>query len=229
MTRIVLLSDTHNKHKEIQLPEGDIVIHAGDVSMRGSIEEIRSFLHWYDRTPYKVKIFCAGNHDWLFQKNPTLARSLVDETESVVYLQDELVEVEGLKIWGSPYQSWYGNYAFNFPRNDPGQNYKQARRIWGMIPNEIDILVTHGPAYGILDKTFDGRKTGCPVLYEAVMKYVRPKLFIFGHIHESRNFEELDSGTILAINASSCNKDYKCINKPIVVDIVDGKTRIKSH
>lgn len=218
--KICLMSDSHGKHNEVKVPKDiDLIIHAGDVSMRGGIKEIKSFLYWFDSLKCRTntKIFCAGNHDWLFQKNPTLARSLVDETESVVYLENELVEVEGLKIWGSPYQIWFYDWAFNFSK-DQQKAKQQAEEMWSRVPL-VDILVTHSPMKGVGDKTEEGNNIGCPVLYEKVMKVVRPKLHVFGHNHEGAGIYELDNGIIKSVNASVLNRQYQYTNDPIIVEL----------
>lgn len=218
MKKIALISDTHNLHNKVKIPNDcDIVLHAGDVSGQGSLVEIQSFLHWFDRLSYEHKIFCGGNHDWLFQKDPALAQSLVNDTQDVIYLQDEGTEIDGISIWGSPFSPWFYDWAFNLPRNDAQVDYEEAKRIWGKIP-PADILIVHSPMRGILDKTADGFSAGCPVLYEMVMKYIRPSLFICGHIHESRGFKMLDDGAILAVNASTLCRKYQQVRRPFIIE-----------
>lgn len=217
MKKIICLSDTHNQHHSVKVPDGDMVLHAGDVSGNGTLPEIQSFLHWFDKLPHQHKIFCGGNHDWLFQKDPTLAQSLINDTDTVVYLQDEGTEIDGISIWGSPFSPWFYNWAFNLPRNDSQVEYEEAKRIWGKIP-PVDILLVHGPMRGILDKTKDNVLTGCPILYEMIMKYIRPSLFVCGHIHEARGFKLLDDGAIVAINASTLCEKYRKVRRPFVIE-----------
>lgn len=210
MTRIACISDTHLRHLffPLQIPESDILIHAGDATLSGDFFEIRDFFEWFGALPHRIKIFVAGNHDWLFQRKPALARSLVPD--GVVYLQDDMVEVEGLKIYGSPWQPEFQGWAFNLPRG------YRLREKWDMIPSGIDVLVTHGPPLSILDLNYSGDHVGCGDLYEAV-KRVKPRLHVFGHIHVSYGVAK--AGNTLFVNASTCDEAYRPSNKPIVVDI----------
>ncbi len=226
MTRIVCISDSHCKHKQLDpLPDGDILIHAGDISMIGKIWKVESFLRWFDKQAFSNKIFVAGNHDWLFQKDPGLAQQLVNETDTVDYLQDSMIEREGLKIWGSPWSPRFYDWAFNMDQEERG-------RKWNLIPEDCDIVITHGPMYGIGDKApRDNRKgyehTGCKILYQTLVKKVRPALHVCGHIHSGFGVYETDG--ITSINASNLNEKYQCVNKPIVVDLINGKATIVDY
>jgi Icc-related predicted phosphoesterase len=212
--RIVAISDTHDRHDQIQLPEGDILIHGGDLSMRGNLVEVRRFLDWFENQPFTERIFIAGNHDFLFQEDPGIAKALVEE-KFCHYLQDDLVEIHGLKIYGSPWQPWLHNWAFNIKRDTGTLAVK-----WSKIPDDTDILITHGPPHGILDLTYDtNENVGCEALLERV-KEVKPKIHIFGHIHETYGVKE---GTYtIFVNASNLNLDYEVVNKPIVLDDSSG-------
>ncbi len=143
MPRIVCLSDTHNCTNEIDVPDGDILIHSGDATITGTVEEVKLFNDWFAGQPHKNKIFIAGNHDWLFERDNMLARSLLDR--SVVYLQDSSVVIEGLKIYGSPWQPRFYDWAFNLMRG------AEIAEKWRLIPNDVEVLITHGPPHGILD------------------------------------------------------------------------------
>src|SRR5947209_8205178 len=132
--RIICISDTHLAHQEGQLkiPDGDLLIHAGDGTFEGSLAEMSDFLKWLSQLPHRRKVLIAGNHDWLFQKNPALARSLVPA--SITYLEDSRAEIEGLSIYGSPWQPEFLKWAFNLPRG------ARLREKWRRIPSDIDIL-----------------------------------------------------------------------------------------
>src|SRR6185369_5847056 len=143
--KIVFLSDTHNKLSRLDVPDGDLLLHAGDFCGRGTQDEVARFNEDMMRLPHRYKIVIAGNHDWPFQKEPDKARSLLDK--SIMYLQDEMVEFDGLKIYGSPWQPEFFNWAFNLPRKSP-----ELGKRWKDIPGGIDILITHGPPHGILDQ-----------------------------------------------------------------------------
>ncbi len=206
--RIVFISDTHNQHRKIALPEGDIIIHAGDVSGGGTQKEIVDFLQWFSSLPYKHKVFIAGNHDFFIQQNPKEFRSMLPS--NVVYLEDESIEIEGVKIYGSPWTPEFMNWAF---MKSPGAEMKQQ---WDLIPDGVDILLTHGPAFGILDKIFSGLSVGCEGLSKAI-KRVKPKYFLFGHIHEA--YGSHTDGEVSYINGSILNEKYVLCNKPLIIDL----------
>lgn len=205
--RIVCISDTHNKHRQCNIPEGDLLIHAGDISSRGRIEEIIEFDQWMGTLPHSDKIIIAGNHDFLFERNPLLARSLIRNAH---YLEDSGIVLKGFKIWGSPITPWFFNWAFNRWRGT------QIKKHWDKIPDDTDILITHGPPKGILDQTFSKSKVGCSQLMKAVLR-VQPKLHIFGHIHEAYG-EVWQNGTHF-INASLLDIKYRPVNASVVIDL----------
>jgi Icc-related predicted phosphoesterase len=217
---LTIISDTHNKHNQIteDLPGGDLLLHAGDISSMGYEHEIFNFLIWMNKVKgYGDKIFIAGNHDWGFQDNPKMVQELLEIAPSVTYLQDEL-EVIGddyqtaIKIWGSPWQPEFYNWAFNLPRN--GEELKEK---WGMIPMDTDILITHGPAWGYVDDV-EGRRgehLGCELLAERI-KVVKPKIHICGHIHTGNGY--MFDGDTHYINAAVLNERYHYAHKPFQVD-----------
>jgi predicted phosphohydrolase len=204
--RIVCLSDTHTRHARIAVPDGDLLVHTGDFSGRGKEGEIRAFDAWLGTLPHRHKVIIAGNHDFAFEDDPS-ARGWI---QHAVYLEDEGLEIEGLRIWGSPWQPRFFDWAFNLDRGAP------LRAVWAKIPEGIDILLTHGPPHRILDRTARGQEVGCEQLREAVFR-VRPQLHVFGHIHEAHGEEFVDG--VQFVNASCCNLDYRPTQAPIVVDI----------
>jgi predicted phosphodiesterase len=205
--RIVCLSDTHDLHAQLRVPDGDLLLHAGDATMRGSLEQIGAFDDWLARQPHRHKVVIAGNHDWGFQRTPTAARARL---RSATYLEDDEVDVGGLRIWGSPWQPWFFDWAFNLQRG------AEIAAKWALIPAGIDVLVTHGPPAGILDRTSRGEDVGCADLLAAVQR-VRPRLHVFGHIHEGYGTLVRD-GTRF-VNASNCTERYHPVQQPIVVDV----------
>jgi predicted phosphohydrolase len=118
MPKIVLISDTHNLHSKITIPECDILIHAGDATGRGTLQEVSSFLYWLSQQPAKHKVAIAGNHDWLFDRDPFMARNLLSQYSNITMLNDELKEVMGLKIYGSPVTPRFFDWAFNADEDD---------------------------------------------------------------------------------------------------------------
>jgi len=206
MIRIVAISDTHGLHDEVAVPDGDILIHAGDMTRRGELEAVRSFNAFLGRQPHRHKIVIAGNHDFCFERTPAEAVALLT---NCTYLLDQAVSVCGLRIYGSPWQPWYHNWAFNL---HPGPD---LRAKWDLIPRDTDVLVTHGPPYGIHDRTVVGVAAGCVDLLAAVRE-VRPRLHIFGHIHEGWGMSQSDQTTF--INASISTFDRDPTNPPFVFD-----------
>lgn len=204
--RVVCLSDTHNE--QFAVPDGDLLIHAGDATVHGTIEEVSAFNVWFSSLPHKHKIFVAGNHDWLFERNPTMARAMLDK--SIIYLLDCVAEIEGIRIYGSPWQPRFYDWAFNLNRG------RELAEKWAAIPEGIDILITHGPPAGILDRTERGDHAGCEELAKR-LAVVRPKVHIFGHIHEG--YGVVVENGIRYVNASNCDENYNRVNPPIVFDI----------
>lgn len=211
MPRIVCLSDTHNCNEQIAVPDGDILIHAGDATNRGSIPEIIAFNNWFANLPHRYKIFVAGNHDWLFETNNSFARTLLNS--KILYLQDSFVNIEGLKIYGSPWQPRFYDWAFNLMRG------AELAEKWKLIPNDTDILITHGPPHGILDEVPRQlwiENTGCEELRKKV-EQIRPKAHIFGHIH--CGYGQKEEFGVKFINASNCDEEYNPTQPPIVFEI----------
>lgn len=220
MPRIVFISDTHLKLKELEIPEGDILIHSGDATMQGKTREIMTFNDELETIKDKFKriVFIPGNHDFGFQNNAREAIPALKNATDI--LIDKSVTIDGLKIYGSPWQPWFYNWAFNFYEFDAFGGGTQAQYKWSQIPDDTDILVTHGPPYGILDEVLrydeEIEHTGCPWLLQRI-KVVKPKIHAFGHIHEGYGSITIEETTF--INASSCDEKYKAVNKPIVIDL----------
>ena len=214
--KITLISDTHNKHKLItqDLPGGDLLIHAGDISSMGYEHEIREFCKWYNSLDnYTNKVFIAGNHDWGFQINTEKVKEILGLYENITYLQDDsvLIGQDVVNVYGSPWQPEFYNWAFNLPRQ--GVELKEK---WDNIPTNTDILVTHGPAYGYVDKVIGRTENlGCELLTERI-KQVKPKIHVCGHIHTGYGYTF--DGDTHYINASVLNESYIYNNKPLTID-----------
>jgi Icc-related predicted phosphoesterase len=200
--KLVLISDTHTKHAQLELPEGDILIHAGDYSFNGTESERMSFYRWFNSQPHKHKVFIAGNHDFGESEAPKFNGS--------TYLYESGVEVEGLKLWGSPWTPEFGEWAFMYDR-------ATGLERWANIPAGTDVLITHGPALGFRDRVAGYRdQVGCYDLRNKVLE-VKPKVHVFGHIHGSYGIEVFNGTTF--VNASVVNEAYKISNQPIVVEL----------
>ena len=190
MVRLVALADSHLAHHRLQVPEGDVLVHAGDLCGWGAdLEELRPAVAWLRALPHRHKVLVAGNHDWPFARAPAEARALLGD--SVVYLEDAGANVAGLAFWGSPWQPEFGSWAFNLPRGAP------LAEKWARIPEGLDVLVTHGPPLGLGDRAAlfgPPRHVGCEAL-AARVKVARPLLHLWGHIHEDGGLWEVDGTT----------------------------------
>jgi len=222
--RVVCVSDTHNQESKLEIPDADILIHAGDFTMKGEEDAVENFANWLDGLKnVKHKIVIAGNHDVTFdsvfwnKKWRGFSRSFFDPTNSInklaskcTYLLDSETTVEGIRIYGSPWQPEFCDWAFNVV----GDAIKSK---WDLIPTGIDILVTHGPPKNhggvCLPSQFDA---GCPHLLQAITR-TKPKIHVAGHIHEGYGYDE-ENG-VHFINASNVNLQYQTTNNPIVFDI----------
>jgi len=203
--KFVVISDTHNKHKELELPQGDVLLHAGDVSGRGYEKEIGKFLQWFSAQPFQYKIFIAGNHDFFFEKaTEKEIQKLIPP--DVIYLNDSGTNIEGIQLWGSPVQPWFYDWAFNRQRG------AEIRKHWEIIPKNTDILITHGPPYGVLDQTVKGQAVGCEELIKFVQE-IQPRFHVFGHIHEAFGVRNINGTTY--INASILDEKYQLVHQPV--------------
>jgi Icc-related predicted phosphoesterase len=184
--RIVCISDTHGFHRKLDVPDAEILIHAGDFMTHGrAIVEIDDFNTWLANLPHKHKIVVAGNHDKLFEAEPKLARSRLS---AAIYLEQSAVTLDSIHFWGCPVTPVLPHMAFAVARG-------QAGKYWDKMPAETDVLITHGPPFGIFDKEdICSEHMGCMQLNKAVQR-VRPRLHIFGHIHGGRGREEGPNGT----------------------------------
>lgn len=214
--KIIFISDTHEYHEKLKhLPKGDCICFCGDLMNSGHHQSsIINFLDWFKELKYKYKIFIAGNHDRYFENYPENIREIMKEYPDITYLEDSGIEIEGIHFWGSPWQPWFLNWAFNLRTNE------ELREKWDLIPENTDVLLTHGPMYGILDKTIDGKNVGCSELLKRV-KQIKPKIHACGHIHEGYNLEylDIDGHKTICVNASVLNENYILTNRPIKIEI----------
>lgn len=192
MPRIVAMADTHNEHVGLVVPEGDVLIHAGDLTGRGSLAELERVADWLRAQPHPHKVVIAGNHDFALQRNPSAARALF---HGLTFLEDSEATLAGLRIWGSPWQPWFHDWAFNARRGP------EIAAKWKLIPEGIDVLVTHGPPAGFGDRVHHGEKVGCEDLLRHLAR-VKPRLHLFGHIHEARGEWQLGPTRIVNCTTS---------------------------
>ena len=219
--RLVLISDTHGLHPTQELPEGDVLVHAGDFCNGGSFQDCVEYCIWLKNhiDKYKVVVQIAGNHDFCTQNKPEEVKKEFKNwfSDKLVYLCDEAFEFSGLKFYGSPWQPWFLDWAWNLPRGE------KLAEVWSKIPADTDVLITHGPPYGILDKVRRGSENvGCKDLLAKIKSMQNNLLLhVFGHIHETHGIYENKDFVTKFVNASICTDDYRPINKPIVVDVHD--------
>lgn len=244
MCRIVCVSDTHDTHRAMKYSLNDflvpnkmnILIHAGDVSNIGEQPDVTRFVSWFmSIRGFDNKIFIAGNHDFAFERinephhqgDFDWLKHLINEENlsqsDVTYLEDSFITIESpefsrpIKIYGSPWQPEFYNWAFNLPRD--GDELFQK---WNMIPEDTDILITHGPAFNVRDFVPRGESVGCKLLRDRI-EVIKPALHVCGHIHHAYGVSLV--GNTIYVNASICNERYYPVNKPIVIDLkeVDGE------
>ena len=224
--KVTLISDTHTKHLycENDLPGGDLLIHAGDFMSTGySIREAYEFFNWFDAIKtYDTKVLIAGNHDRLMENDPEKMLGVLTGYKTIEYLQDEEMVLyfdgpngdypeDNIRIYGSPWQPEFYNWAFNLPRN--GWELGQK---WSNIPNNTDILITHGPPWGHLDVTpYGNLNVGCELLRVRVDE-LKPKIHVFGHIHSGYGHKFYE-GTHF-INAAVLSERYNYTNKPLTFE-----------
>jgi Icc-related predicted phosphoesterase len=209
--RVVCISDTHGRHEEVSVPDGDVLIHAGDFTSIGSPLQVKIFNDWLGRLPHKHKIVVAGNHDFM------LERYTVEEINKFVltnahYLQDSRITVEGLGIYGTPWTPRFRNWAFMCKRGE------DMAAKWKLIPKNLDILIVHGPPYGILDIAPGYGHVGCEELFKSIREK-KPRVVVFGHIHAGYGKHAEFENTAF-FNASICNEQYQPVNAPIVLDVI---------
>lgn len=210
--RLVVISDTHGLHNRIEgLPDGDILIHAGDVMNSGyDPEDIWSFNRWLGEKSFESRIVIGGNHDRFFQNSPEQARALLT---NAIYLENSGLAINGKSFWGSPYTPEFFDWAFMYPRG------LAARKYWDLIPDGLDVLITHGPPFGILDQVMQGGEhLGCAELLKAVEEK-KPKVHIFGHIHGGAG--TFDNGVTRFVNAAYLNEQYKPLEPAGKIRVID--------
>ena len=218
---ICIISDTHTKHKHLRnLPKADVIVHCGDISSQGYEHEIKQFLSWYSKLDqYEYKLHIAGNHDFLYEKNSSLAKSFIPE--NVIYLEDSGIEIEGYNFYGTPVQLPFNNWAFN-------REEHKLEEHWKAIPNNTDFLITHSPPYLIGDYVpYNKTHIGSPSLYKEIVNRIKPIGSFSGHNHSGRGVNVLDKTTF--INATNLNEDYYVVYDPFLVEVEDNKLKLINY
>jgi len=212
---IVAISDTHGKHSKVKLPSGDILVHSGDFTAYGNMHEFRDFIDWFAAQPFKYKVFTCGNHDAICERNLESCKAYVPA--GVNFLMDQSVVIDGRVFYGSPWTPTFYDWSFMASRGEA------IGKVWARIPDEVDVLITHGPPYGHGDAvpsrlgSSSTCNVGCIELLKRVYQ-VKPRVHIFGHIHEGYGRTDSDEITRTTfVNAATCNSNYKPKNRPQVI------------
>lgn len=236
------ISDLHGHFPKLK--GGDLLICAGDCTSRDRVADWVEFFDWMKVQCYRQKIVVAGNHDGFLERciSSKEYRDMMEEVSDPIenccfeYLCDSGIEFDGLKIWGSPWTPKFYDWHFMLDRGD------RIRQKWALIPDDVDILVTHGPPFGMLDKTYDDRRPGCKDLADRILHLKKLKLHVFGHIHEGygqchagyemrvmkgdggygefikddANFNPIGH---LSVNCAIMDENYNPVNKPIRIEL----------
>ena len=184
--KLLHISDTHGFHEAFSMAKFDdidIVIHSGDCSNYRdpyrNESEVRTFIAWYKAVPVKYKIYVAGNHDTSIERRMITKQDFTDA--GIIYLENEEIVIEGIKFWGSPHTPQFGDWAFMKKR-------ETINRVWDTIPEDVQVLIVHGPPKGIRDLSYDRHNNleycGCGALLKKCFKLPKLELVCFGHIHD---------------------------------------------
>lgn len=205
--KICLISDTHETHDSFEIEPCDLFIHAGDFTNTGNYRAIADFGNWLANVPAKHKVVIPGNHDKTFEGNWSEARSYLPDNVHV--LNQTAVEIEGIKIWGEPRTPEFMNWAFNVPR-------LKMKEVWEKVPDDIDILVSHGPPLHCLDMTPRGEPVGCAFQRTMIIKHPTLKMVVCGHIHEAYGHEKL--GDVDVYNVAVLDLHATRTKHPVYLD-----------
>jgi Icc-related predicted phosphoesterase len=218
--KCVVLSDTHGHHRRVTVPDADVLIHCGDFCQRGTMSEVKDFVEWLTEQPHKHIIVIPGNHDKPAEKKTGKVLSLFNNSNMHLLLNQEVV-IEGVKFWGSPITPTFFDWSFMRDRGAPIQ------MVWERIPDDVDVLITHGPPYGHGDlapayRTVHPKVAGCLDLLNRIREikakssWKHPRVHCFGHIHAGHGATESDQfANMTFINAAICTEEYRPTNSPI--------------
>lgn len=209
--QIIAISDTHSMHSKVTVPDGDVLIHAGDFTgtLANQAQEMIAFNAWLGALPHRVKLVVPGNHDKMCEVHTATARKLLTNATLLI---DEEVTIDGIRFYGSPWTPAFRRWYFMRPRG-----IRLAEK-WAQIPEGTDVLITHGPPSGVLDTVgrfspglgeYVDEHLGCEEMWKRV-QVVRPQVHVFGHIHGGAGTASLDG--IRYVNASVCDEDYQPAN-----------------
>lgn len=204
--KFVCTSDTHLLRPE--MPEGDVMLHAGDMTLDGTLYQLRAVCRWLKNLPHKYKVVIAGNHDFCLNNKDREESEQELADAGAIYLRDKLLMIDNINIWGSPWSLRWYDWAFQ-------GNEEELESYLAAIPEGTDIVMTHGSPYGILDKTSRGDLVGSKAIAARIAE-LKPKLHLFGHIHESYGVLKIDETTYINASYASYDRDD---TDPIIFEI----------
>ncbi len=204
--KFIATSDTHGFHRQLTLPKGDAIIHTGDFCTMGKEEQLHDFLDWYKSLDFKFKLLIGGNHDFFAAEQPEGFEALLIDS-GITYLNDSGTQIEGIKIWGSPVQPDLVGWAFGKPRGEAMKPH------WDLVPDDVTLLMTHTPPYGILDKSSAGTMLGCEELRKRVVDLSAMRVHVFGHVHAGHG--ELRVAGTRFINAACMGVDRVLVDRAV--------------
>jgi len=217
--QICAISDTHEKHEVLSIPKCDFLLCAGDITFTGDLEKVAGFCEWMKKQPARHKALCFGNHELSADPSHPLRPLVINMVKQagIHYLEDSGVEIEGLKIFGSPWTKKFFDWAFMIP---PGKEKEK----WKAIPDDTHIVLCHQPPFGFGDETLRGDKIGCPELRKRIESLPNLKANVFGHNHAGyghliRYFGENKDRRVHLVNASINTEAYLPTNKPICFEV----------
>ncbi len=222
MKKIVILSDTHEQHHQVSVPDGDMLVHCGDFTNSGNLNKIEDFLRWFSKHPHKNKAFCAGNHErsldpehTLRNKALELIKEYTDKYKNLFYLENSGMIIEGLRMYASPNTPFFYNWAFNVQRGE------EIAKYWRKIPKDVEFLITHGMPYSILDLVNNDygrdKHQGCEDLLNRISELKNLKLFAGGHLHMNQKLIIINNVTY--VNAAIVDDQHNVIHQPVVIDL----------
>lgn len=230
--KIVAIADTHGRHEQIDLPDGDVLVHAGDFTRQGAPEEVREFADWLGDQPHEHQVVVAGNHETclepdseLSDHDPEYRDEAIEILEDVaIYLENGSVMIDGVTFFGSPNTPTFEGWAFE-------RDEDELEVIYEDIPQSTDVLVTHTPLYGVLDRVAGSFETkrignllvnqthknvGSVALHKSV-EQIEPAVHLFGHIHPQYGTKET-AGTRF-YNVALVDNNFEIKNDPVVIEL----------
>lgn len=211
--KIVIISDTHSKHRSLTIPEADVIICCGDITYRGELNIIEDFANWMKELPVKHRVVIFGNHE-TGMSNGYKRKIALDmlAKNNITYLEDSEVIIDGIKFYGSPVTPRFFDWEWNKNRGP------EINQYWDLIPDNTNVLITHGPPKNILDEILNKDRVGCEDLAKKILELKKLKLHCFGHLHLNGN-TTVDVDGVKFVNAAICDDSYMPNRPPVIVEI----------